>query len=89
MKPTDPATRLFVDIGGVLLTNGWKASIPQRTAAHFRLDLAEVEPRHNLTFGTYQEGRITLEEYLAWVGSPGPPRQILNAPGRCSCTCEA
>jgi putative hydrolase of the HAD superfamily len=60
-------TCLFVDVGGVLLTNGWDAAIRQRTAAHFQLELAEMDYRHHLTFDTYEEGKITLEEYLARV----------------------
>jgi putative hydrolase of the HAD superfamily len=62
-----PVTCLFVDIGGVLLTNGWDASIRQRTAAHFQLELGEMEYRHHLTFDTYEEGKITLDDYLARV----------------------
>jgi len=62
-----PVTCLFVDIGGVLLSNGWDASIRQRTAAHFQLELDEMEYRHHLTFDTYEEGKITLEEYLGRV----------------------
>ena len=58
-------TCLFVDVGGVLLTNGWDAAIRQRTAAHFQLELAEMDYRHHLTFDTYEEGKINLEDYLA------------------------
>jgi len=34
---------------------------------HFTLEVAEMEDRHHLTFETYEEGRLTLEEYLGWV----------------------
>ena len=57
-------TCLFVDIGGVLLTNGWDHPARKRVAAHFELGLAELEERHHVTFNTYEEGKITLEEYL-------------------------
>jgi len=30
----------------------------------FKLELAELEDRHHLTFDTYEEGKLTLEEYL-------------------------
>jgi putative hydrolase of the HAD superfamily len=60
-------TCLFVDIGGVLLTNGWDRPIRKRAATHFKLELAELEERHGLTFDTYEEGKITLEEYLGRV----------------------
>lgn len=36
-------------------------------AANFNLDLAELEERHHLNFNTYEEGKITLEEYLSRV----------------------
>ncbi len=49
------------------IPNGWDAAIRQRTAAHFQLELAEMEYRHHLTFDTYEEGKITLKEYLARV----------------------
>lgn len=58
---------LFVDIGGVLLTNGWDHAAHKRVAAHFALGLPELEERHNLTFDTYEEGKLTLDEYLDWV----------------------
>src|SRR5690242_10363394 len=55
---------LFVDIGGVLLTNGWDRGSRQRAAQVFDLDYAEVDERHHLTFDTYEEGKLTLDEYL-------------------------
>lgn len=67
MKTPTAITCLFVDVGGVLLTNGWDRHIRKRAAAHFKLELAEMEERHGLTFDTYEEGKITLEEYLGRV----------------------
>ena len=64
MKQTIPITTLFLDIGGVLLTNGWDHQARERAATHFKLELAEMEDRHHLTFDTYEEGKLTLEEYL-------------------------
>ena len=60
-------TTLFLDIGGVLLTDGWDHNARKRAAASFRLDLAEMDDRHHLTFDTYEEGKLTLEEYLVRV----------------------
>jgi putative hydrolase of the HAD superfamily len=57
-------TTLFLDIGGVLLTNGWDHQARRRAAKHFHLKVAEVEDRHHLTFDTHEEGKVTLEEYL-------------------------
>jgi putative hydrolase of the HAD superfamily len=64
MKRTIPVTTLFLDIGGVLLTDGWDQHARERAAAHFEIDLAEMEARHHLTFDTYEEGKTTLKEYL-------------------------
>ncbi len=64
MKRAIPITTLFLDIGGVLLTNGWDHDARQRAAANFKLELAEIEDRHHLTFDTYEEGKLTLQEYL-------------------------
>ena len=57
-------TCLFVDVGGVLLTNGWDHHARKRAAANFHLEWAEMEDRHQLNFATYEEGKLTLEEYL-------------------------
>ncbi len=58
---------MFLDIGGVLLSNGWDHKARKRAAANFKLELAEMEDRHHLTFDTYEEGKLTLEEYLGRV----------------------
>jgi putative hydrolase of the HAD superfamily len=55
---------LFLDIGGVLLTNGWDRSMRQKAAQVFGLDYEEMNERHHLTFDTYEEGKLSLNEYL-------------------------
>src|SRR5664280_373471 len=67
MKRAIPITTLFLDIGGVLLSNGWDHQARERAATNFKLELAEMEDRHHLTFDTYEEGKLTLEEYLGRV----------------------
>jgi putative hydrolase of the HAD superfamily len=57
-------TTLFLDIGGVLLSNGWDHTMRQQAAATFDLDYDEMNERHHLTFDTYEEGKLTLQEYL-------------------------
>jgi putative hydrolase of the HAD superfamily len=64
MKKLTPVTTLFLDIGGVLLTNGRDDGERRRAARHFKLELAEMNNRHYLTYDTYEEGKLTLEEYL-------------------------
>lgn len=60
-------TCVFLDVGGVLLTDGWDHLSRRRAAKNFKLQWAEMEDRHRLTFETFEEGRITLEEYLSLV----------------------
>jgi putative hydrolase of the HAD superfamily len=60
-------TALFLDIGGVLLTNGWDRNMRRRAAETFHLDGEEMDERHHLTFDTYEEGKLTLDEYLTRV----------------------
>ena len=59
-----PITTLFLDVGGVLLTNGWDRSMRERAAEKFTLDYHELDERHHLTFDTYEEGKLTLDDYL-------------------------
>ncbi|MBK5271456.1 MAG: HAD-IA family hydrolase [Bacteroidia bacterium] len=64
MKTTENITTLFLDIGGVLLTNGWGHESRNLVAEKFNLDKPEMETRHGIAFETYELGKITLEEYL-------------------------
>lgn len=58
---------LFLDVGGVLLTNGWDERARTAAAAAFALDLDALEQRHRLAFPAYEEGRLALREYLRLV----------------------
>ena len=62
-----PITTLFLDIGGVLLTNGWGRDIRRQVAADLNLDFAEMDERHHLTFDTYEAGKLSLDDYLQRV----------------------
>jgi putative hydrolase of the HAD superfamily len=64
MKGAVTATCLFLDIGGVLLTDGWSLPARKHAVAHFGLDAAEFELRHHLSFDVHQAGKLTLDEYL-------------------------
>lgn len=63
----DEITTLFLDIGGVLLTNGWDRLMRRSAAERFKLDFEEMDERHHLTFDTYEEGDLSLDEYLSRV----------------------
>jgi putative hydrolase of the HAD superfamily len=63
MKDTS-ITTLFLDIGGVLLTNGWGSVERNNAVEHFQLNGKEVQERHHLTFDTYEQGKLSLDDYL-------------------------
>ncbi len=58
---------LFLDVGGVLLTNGWDHESRQAAAEKFGLNYADMENLHNLIFPVYEIGSISLDEYLDTV----------------------
>ena len=58
---------LFVDIGGVLLTDGWVHEYRKLAAKTFDLNLKELDNRHNQTFDTYELGKLNIDEYLNLV----------------------
>jgi putative hydrolase of the HAD superfamily len=64
MKKPIRITCLFVDIGGVLLTDGWDHHARRRAAVKFKLKWSEMENRHELFVGPYELGLIRLDEYL-------------------------
>jgi putative hydrolase of the HAD superfamily len=59
-----PVTTLFLDVGGVLLTNGWDHHARRRAAKRFNLPWVELQDRHGLMFETHEEGKLTFDEYL-------------------------
>lgn len=58
---------LFLDVGGVLLTNGWGRASRRLAAEHFGLDFEEMDERHHLTFDSYEVGKLPLDSYLERV----------------------
>ncbi|MHB1920662.1 MAG: HAD family hydrolase [Chitinophagaceae bacterium] len=65
--PPPKITALFIDIGGVLLTNGWDRHSREAAATKFDLDLKEMQDRHHLCYDTYESGKLPLEDYLNQV----------------------
>ena len=55
---------IFLDIGGVLLSNGWGHESRQKAAEAFHLDYAEMDSLHHFIFNIYEINRISLNEYL-------------------------
>jgi len=67
MKDKNKIKYLFVDIGGVLLTDGWVHEYRKLAAKKFNLNPEEMEIRHNQAFDTYELGKLNIEEYLSRV----------------------
>jgi HAD superfamily hydrolase (TIGR01509 family) len=67
MKKATAITCMFLDIGGVLLTDGWSRSAGKLAAKEFGLSSEELNKRHNEALDVYELGKLTLEEYLRQV----------------------
>ncbi|HXA57001.1 MAG TPA: HAD family phosphatase [Candidatus Acidoferrum sp.] len=60
-------TTLFWDNGGVILTNGWDRDSREKAIAEFDLEPKEFEERHELMLNDFEEGKVTLDEYVRRV----------------------
>lgn len=58
---------VFMDIGGVLLTNGWGHESREKAAKHFGFDYGEMEALHNFIYNVFEIGSIDLDQYLDTV----------------------
>lgn len=58
---------VFMDIGGVLLTNGWGHESRQKAAKVFGFDYKEMDILHNFIYNVFEIGSISLDEYLDTV----------------------
>jgi putative hydrolase of the HAD superfamily len=63
-KKMNTPTTLFLDIGNVLLSNGWDHSLRSLAAQMYGLDIKQLNERHHLTYDTYEEGKLSLDTYL-------------------------
>lgn len=57
-------THLFWDVGGVLGSGGWGTSQRAAAVASFGLDAEELDRRHRAVTTSWEEGRMSLDEYL-------------------------
>ena len=57
-------SHIFFDIGGVLGSNGWDHEQRERAVEHFNLKAEDFEWRHKEVIAEWEEGRITIDEYL-------------------------
>jgi putative hydrolase of the HAD superfamily len=67
MDNSNRITTLFLDIGNVLLSNGWGHESRQAAAKAFDLDYSDMQSRHKVLMATFEEGKLSLSDYLAKV----------------------
>jgi len=67
MMKSKTISTLFLDIGGVLLSNAWGHQSRQKAAKTFGIDYAEMDVLHDFIFNVYEMGKLTLDEYLDTV----------------------
>jgi len=58
-----PITTLFLNIDGVLLTNGWDCGMRILASEKFGLDHKELDERHHLTFDRYEGAKPSLSRW--------------------------
>jgi putative hydrolase of the HAD superfamily len=59
-----PIRTLFWDVGGVLLTNAWDHEERDRAIERFQLQKTDFETRHKEAVPAFEEGKLTLDQYL-------------------------
>lgn len=57
-------THIFFDVGGVLGSNGWDREQREHAVRRFGLNAEDFQWRHEEVVGEWEEGKITLDEYL-------------------------
>jgi putative hydrolase of the HAD superfamily len=58
---------LLLDIGNVILSNGWDRYSRKKASDRFRLDPQEFDDRHKIFFDRFETGKISLDDYLHYV----------------------
>lgn len=55
---------IFWDVGGVLLSNAWDHTERSQALQHFNLNEQEFQGRHETLVPPFEQGKISLDEYL-------------------------
>lgn len=55
---------LFIDVGGVLLTNAWDTAARNRAVEAFGLDALDFHTRHGMVKTAFETGRLSLNSYI-------------------------
>lgn len=58
---------LFLDIGGVLLSDGWNHTSRMEAIAKFGLESIQFQKDHAVAFPLFENGKLTLQQYLDGV----------------------
>jgi len=58
---------LYLDVGGVLLTNGWDHVARGEASRVFGIDYEDMALRHDFIYNVYEIGKISLDQYLDTV----------------------
>ena len=67
MKRKTKIRALFIDIGGVLLTDGWSHEGAIELARKFGLDAEALNHRHSQALETYELGKLNMDQFLDLV----------------------
>lgn len=58
---------LFLDIGGVLLSDGWNHKARMEAVEKFGLEPIQLEKDHAVAFPLFENGKLSLDQYLESV----------------------
>lgn len=58
---------IFMDIGGVLLTNGWDYNSREKASEIFNFDFKEMNILHNFIYNVFEIGSVSFDQYLNTV----------------------
>lgn len=58
---------ILLDVGGVIMTNGWDRKLRQKVAENFHLDWEDFNNRHQHFNDILELGKIGFEDYLKQV----------------------
>jgi putative hydrolase of the HAD superfamily len=62
--PVSQASTLFLDVGGVFLTNAWDTAARNRAVEAFGLDNHDFHTRHGMVKTAFETGRLSLDAYI-------------------------
>lgn len=63
----EPIKILFLDIGGVLLSDGWNYSSREQAVQKFGLEPIQFQKDHAVAFPLFENGKLSLDQYLESV----------------------